>query len=332
MGCGLNVTLRHRVSYVFGRTFLFLLNLFPDRLSYGFAGALGRLFFRCSKRRQACALRMLHNAYPEQEDDQVLLDLARRATGNMFKIPLDLVRLTTAIRRGRLLEVVDLSQASPLIPPAPFLAITGHLGSWEVGAVAMAQITPEVHAVVKMFRNPLLNDFIFANRRLTGLHLYSRGGAGIAAMSAAMKRGCVGLQAVDQHQRKRGIQVPFFGELASTDRSGVSLALRGGYPILVGRCERVGVGFRFRLIFSEPFVPEATGDRLEDVRRTAAEVNSRLEEHILACPDQYLWIHDRYRQQQQKSYEPAATERPNRAEGSAAENVRGPVYARGRRD
>ena len=304
----MNVTLRHRVSYVFGRTFLFLLNLFPDRLSYGFAGALGRLFFRCSKRRQACALRMLHNAYPEQEDDQVLLDLARRATGNMFKIPLDLVRLTTVIRRGRMHEVVDMSQASPLIPPPPFLAITGHLGSWEVGAVTVAQITHEVHAVVKMFRNPLLNNWVFANRRLTGLHLYSRGG--LASMASAMRRGCVGLQAVDQHQRRRGIPVPFFGELASTERSGVSLALRGGYPILVGRCERVGVGFRFRLIFSEPFVPEATGNRLEDVRRAAAKVNSRLEEHILACPDQYLWIHDRYRLRQQSNHDPEATRRP----------------------
>ena len=274
-----------------------MLGLLPERLSYRIAGALGRLFFRCSKRRQTCALRTLHNAYPEQKDDRVLLDLARCATGNVFKVPLDLVRLTQVIRRGRLHEFVDTSQATPLMPPAPFLAITGHLGSWEVGAVAVAQVTHEVHAVVKMFRNPLMNAFVFANRRLAGLHLYSRGG-GIAAMSAAMRRGCAGLQAVDQHQRLRGIPVPFFGELASTERSGVSLALRGGYPILVGRCERGGAGFHFRLLFSEPFVPKVTGNRQEDVQRTAAEVNLRLEEHILACPDQYLWIHDRYRLRQ----------------------------------
>ena len=306
MGCGLNVSLRHRVHYVCARTFLFVLNLFPDRLSYALAGALGRLFFRCSRQRQACALRMLHNAYPEQKDDRVLLALARRATGNVFKVPLDLVRLTSTIRQGRLHEVVDMSQATPLIPLPPFLAITGHLGSWEVGAVAVAQVTHEVHAVVKMFRNPLLTKFVFTNRRLAGLHLYSRGG-GIAAMAAAMRRGCAALQAVDQHQRLRGIPVPFFGELASTERSGVSLALRGGHPILVGRCERVGVGFRFRLIFSEPFVPETTGNRQEDVRRAAAEVNRRLEEHILACPDQYLWIHDRYRLRDEKSHDAKTT-------------------------
>ncbi|MHC4481504.1 MAG: lysophospholipid acyltransferase family protein [Planctomycetota bacterium] len=294
------------MNYVCARTILYVLSLFPDWLSYRFAGALGRLFFRCSKRRQDCALRILHNAYPGQNDDRVLLDLARRSTGNLFKVSLDTVRLTTAIRRGRLHEVIDMSQARALIPPAPFLGVTGHLGSWEVGAVAMAQLTHEVHAIVRTFRNPLLTDFVFASRRLAGLHLHPRRG-GIAPLAAALRRGAVGVQAADQYQRLRGIQVPFFGELASTERGAVSLALRGGYPILVGRCERVGVGFRFRVVLSEPFVPEATGGHQEDVRRAAAEVNRRLEEHILACPDQYLWIHDRYRHRQQRSHDPEAT-------------------------
>ena len=105
----------------------------------------------------------------------------------------------------------------------------------------------------------------------------------------------------------RGVFVPFFGELASTERSGVTLALRHGCPIVVGRCERVGKRFRFRMVFSEAFHPEATGDREEDVRRAAAEVNRRLEEHILACPDQYVWIHDRYRKPRQRNDDRQAT-------------------------
>ena len=135
---------------------------------------------------------------------------------------------------------------------------------------------------------------IFPLARLAGLHLHPRRG-GLRELAATLRNGSVGLQAADQHQRMRAVRVPFFGELASTERSAVTLALRDGYPIVVGRCERVGPGFRFCPIFSEPFMPEVTGDRREDVRRAAAEVNRRLEEHILACPDQNLWIHDRYR-------------------------------------
>jgi KDO2-lipid IV(A) lauroyltransferase len=286
--------LRYRLEYYFARIVLFSVNLLPEFLSYRLADVSGRLFFRFSKRRRLLALRILRNAYPGQ-DDRTLLALGRRATGNMFKMPLDMVRVTTAIRRGRLAEVIDMSEAKLLVPPAPFIGMTGHVGSWETGAVAMAHLSHEAHAIVRTFRNPLLTRFVFDNRRLAGLHLHSHRG-GIRGMAAAVRRGCVVLQAADQRRRTRGVWVPFFGELASTDRSGVTLALRQGCPILVGRCERIGMGFRFRMVFSKPFHPEVTGDRAEDVRRAATEVNRRLEEHILACPDQYVWIHDRYRQ------------------------------------
>ena len=120
--------LKQRVVYILARLVLTAANLLPERVSYGLAGALGRLFFRCSKVRQAHALRILRNAYPDEKDDRVLLDLARRATGNVFKVPLDLARVTAAIRRGRILDFVDVSQVRHLVPPAPFVGIAGHLG------------------------------------------------------------------------------------------------------------------------------------------------------------------------------------------------------------
>ena len=45
------VTMRHRVVYLFARVGLLVTNALPERLAYGLAGGLGRLFFRCSKRR-----------------------------------------------------------------------------------------------------------------------------------------------------------------------------------------------------------------------------------------------------------------------------------------
>lgn len=293
------VTLRHRIEYALARILLFAVGLLPQRLSYGLAGATGRLYFRCSSRRRACALRFLRFAYPDETDDRVLLALARRATGQIFKIPLDMVGVTRAIRRGKLEKFLDLSQARSVMAPAPFMGITPHLGSWEMGAVSVAHLYGQAHVIVRTFRNPLLTEFIAENRRLAGLHLHPRRG-GVRGLAAAMRNGSVGLQAADQYQRMRAVRVPFFGEMASTERSSVTLALREGYPIVVGRCERVGPGFRFRVIFSDPFRPEVTGDHEEDVRRAAAEVNRRMEEHILACPDQYLWIHDRYRRSREE--------------------------------
>ena len=113
--------------------------------------------------------------------------------------------------------------------------------------------------------------------------------------------GGVGLQVVDQNQRLRGVFAPFFGRIASCERAAVSLALRRGYPIVVGAALRRGCGFRFDLVAAEPFSPQKTGDKQRDLLQAVSEVNRRLEQLIRRAPEQYLWIHDRYRTQPEAS-------------------------------
>ena len=66
-------------------------------------------------------------------------------------------------------------------------------------------------------------------------------------------------------------------------------------PLLLGAAIRCGRGFRFRFIAAEPFVLESTGDRNADLVAGVTRVNRVLEELIRQAPEQYLWIHDRYR-------------------------------------
>jgi len=89
--------------------------------------------------------------------------------------------------------------------------------------------------------------------------------------------------------------VPFFGRVASCERSAATLAVRRGYPLLVGCALRVGGRFRFRLVAGPPFVPERTGDVEADVLAAVRRINEHAEDLVRRFPDQYLWIHDRYR-------------------------------------
>ena len=75
----------------------------------------------------------------------------------------------------------------------------------------------------------------------------------------------------------------------------MSLALRHGYPMLVGGAVRVGRGFRFRMVVGPRITLERTGDRELDLRNAVEAVNRGLERMLTAYPEQYLWIHDRYR-------------------------------------
>jgi KDO2-lipid IV(A) lauroyltransferase len=285
------IGLRHRLVYWMARAATGFAAVVPDRVGYGVASVLGRIYFRCSPRRRGHAMRMLRNAFPGRSDAE-LAAIGARATGNLFKVPLDMAKATRVMARGDVLRFVDVTEAK--MPPPPFLGATPHLGSWEIAAVAVAAMTGNAHVVVRVFKNPLLERWLAGTRAKAGLTLHPRRG-GIRGLARALAQGSVGLQAVDQNQRLRGVFAPFFGELASTERSAVSLALRKRYPIVVGRCERVGPGFRFRLCFDAPFVPRQTGDKQRDLLAAVTEVNRRIERHVLACPEQYVWIHDRYR-------------------------------------
>jgi KDO2-lipid IV(A) lauroyltransferase len=288
------VRLRDRLVYIFGRAAIGLAARAPQWLGYAAAAAVGRLYCRCSPWRRECGLRFLRAAYPDRPAAE-LQRLARRATGNVFKVPIDMAKLTRLLARGGdVRSVVDAAPLDGLLPPAPFLAVTAHIGSWEMAAVTMAKRVGTAHSVARTFKNPLLQRWILQNRERGGLHVHPRRG-GVRQLAAGVAAGAVGLQVVDQHQRLRGVMAPFFGRLASCERAAATLALRRGYPIVVGGAIRIGGGFRFRMVAAPPFVPADTGNRVADLQRTVAQINERLEWLIRGAPEQYLWIHDRYR-------------------------------------
>ena len=288
------VTFGHRVTYGFVRSGIALASLLPERLAYGLAGWLGRCFFRFAPERRELALRMLRYAYPGRPEVE-LLRLARTATGNLFKVGVDLVMATRWIRRGRIRERIDFGEAPAILQrERAALGLTGHLGSWEMAGLAIAALGRETHAIAREFKNPLIQRFLVASRSRAGLNVHPRRG-GIRAVAMALKRGQVCLQVVDQNQRLRGVFVPFFGQLASTERAAGRLALRLRVPIYVGAAVRVGRGFRFRLVLGERIECAPSGDLEADVQTVMTQVNRALERLVLAWPEQYLWIHDRYR-------------------------------------
>ena len=281
-----------RVVFWAARAAIGLASRAPEFLGYGIAAALGRTYFRCSRRRRECALRFLRAAYPGLHERE-LLRIGRVATGEICKVPIDMAKLTRLLARGgSVREVVELDYE---LPKKPYLAVTAHLGSWEVAAATMAHAAGGAHAVARTFKNPLLQQWILHNRRSGGLHIHPRRG-GIRPLAQALREGGVGLQVVDQHQRVRGVVAPFFGQLASCERAASTLALRGGYPVVVGAAIRVGRGFRFRMVFAPLLVPQPTGDRDRDLLAFVTALNGRLEWMIRQAPEQYLWIHDRFRE------------------------------------
>jgi KDO2-lipid IV(A) lauroyltransferase len=124
------------------------------------------------------------------------------------------------------------------------------------------------------------------------VRLLSRKGAMEAAPAILKAGGVLGL-IIDQRTSGRALLAPFFGRPARCERAPAVLLKRQRVPIVVVSCLETGEPLRFVLEFHEVLQPEEWGRR--DVEAIVAHVNACLERRIRACPEQYVWIHDRYR-------------------------------------
>jgi lauroyl/myristoyl acyltransferase len=286
--------LRHRIVYGIARGGIFCLTLLPERVAYTAMGGVARLFLLIVRSRMRLGLDNARLALGADVGERELRRIVRLATANAFQNVLDMVWAIRLLRRGRLEERFDTSVIDRFDLEPPFIGCTGHGGGWEMAALMIASVHGECHAIGRTPKNPLIADFLRRQREAMGLVLHPRRG-GIRPVARALARGKVALQVVDQNQRLRGVFVPWFGRLASTERSAAALAVRRGYPVLVGMGVRLDGRFRFRLDLLPPFRAETTDDPEQDVLTAATRINAGLETLVRRHPEQYLWVHDRYR-------------------------------------
>jgi KDO2-lipid IV(A) lauroyltransferase len=174
------------------------------------------------------------------------------------------------------------------------LALTAHLGNWEVLSVAH-RITPyPLAVVVRPLDAGWLNPLAERLRLRTGVELIDKRKA-LRPILAALARGSmVGILLDQNAARSEGVFVPFFGRPASTSRSVALLALRTGAPVvpIFARRERDG---RHRVIVRAPLDVPEEGDREAMVTALTGRCTEVIETAIREAPEQWLWVHNRWR-------------------------------------
>lgn len=170
----------------------------------------------------------------------------------------------------------------------------GHLGNWEILALAAGQYGIDVAQIYRAPNNPLV-DRMVARRRgqaETGGELIPKGSVASRRALAALRRGAHLALLVDQ-KLNDGIAVPFFGRPAMTAPALARLALHFDCAVLPARVERLG-GAHFRLTIEPPLPLRRSGDRNADVAALMQKVNQTLERWIRERPEQWFWVHNRW--------------------------------------
>jgi KDO2-lipid IV(A) lauroyltransferase len=283
--------LRNLVEYVLALVLLKSLEWTP----IGAANTLGRyyahLLDRAVPRLRRVAHRNLNLAMPELDDDgrsaiidgvfrsiaRLLVSLARfpsiRAHNVDGWIRIEgTEHIAAALRRGR-----------------GVLFATAHLGNWELSAFAHGLVSGPMGILVRPLDNPLIDRLVERRRGLCGNRVIYKKDFARSILKALAANDKVGILIDQNASLDSGVFVDFFGVPACAGLGFAKIAAHSGASVIQAYALWIEDEGRYLLRFNPPV--DITGDASRDT----ATLHAGLEAAIRAHPDQWLWIHRRWK-------------------------------------
>jgi KDO2-lipid IV(A) lauroyltransferase len=175
------------------------------------------------------------------------------------------------------------------------ILVSPHLGNWEIGVFAYSAFREPLKYLARPLDNPLVEEMTVNLRTRFGNRPINKTNSVGKAIEILRGGGILGvLPDVNAHP-KEGVFVPFFDVEACTASGVAMLAMRTNAMIIPMCCvfdEKTG---KYKVIYGKMIESARTGDRHIDVIETTALYTFELEKFIRAYPEQWLWIHKRWK-------------------------------------
>lgn len=289
---------RHDLGYLGLRVILAGGRLAPLALARGLGAVAGRLATFLARSDRTRALANLELAFPERDDAwrrKVTRNCGRHLGVTFGEVAwLWSARPQAVLGRTRLggLDAV----AANLGPRRGVVLITAHCGNWEWMNLALGASGVPMSVAAREVYDPRLDEVARRLRGRFGGETILRGeGAGQKLVQALHRGRVVGLL-IDQEIDAPGAFVEFFGRPAWTPTGAATLALRTGSPVVAGFACRQDDG-RMEVSLSLVASPERAR-HVEDVAaQMTASLTALIEAQIRAHPEQWVWMHRRWRRQ-----------------------------------
>src|SRR5262249_44771693 len=110
----------------------------------------------------------------------------------------------------------------------------------------------------------------------------------------------------DQDAGPRGLFVNFFDRPASTFKSIALLSLEYQAPIVVVGAARIAQPMQYRFYFEDMILPEDYATRPDAAQAITQRYTDALERMVRRSPEQYFWLHRRWKHQPQRKTKKAA--------------------------
>jgi KDO2-lipid IV(A) lauroyltransferase len=184
------------------------------------------------------------------------------------------------------------------------LAITGHVGNWELLAATVAARGYGVSVVARRVNDERFDALITRFRGDQGMEILLRDAPDfLGQVRGALAQNRIVAILMDQDSRGAGVFVPFFGRPAHTPPGAAVLALRTRVPVVTVFIHRRPEGGH-RITFDH--VPIATGAGRGQITELTARFTAAIEAAIRRAPAEWVWWHERWRRQPVQDATPAA--------------------------
>ena len=286
----------------------------PEGVGHRMGARIGLAMRRISPRHWRIVMANLRLAFGDEKGEEELAEIGRECYRHLGKCLVEFFRMPAMsaeeMRRAAEFRGTEHLDAA-LAEGRGVILLTGHLGNWEMVGVRIAAEGYPLNVIARAQRDDRLTEYIRRTREVTGMRVLHRDQSVRQSLRALRRNELVGVL-LDQNAGDDGVFVDFFGRSASTAPGAAAFALRTGAVVVPTFGWRkpddshvVEIGEAVPLV--------KTGDRQKDILANTARYTKVIEEQIRAHPEQWFWLHKRWKSRPATSR--PATSRPPAAQG-----------------
>lgn len=284
-------------AYLLLRCAITLIQAAPVSLCARGAELLGWLFGSVLGFRRKLVDENVQIALPDASAEE-RREIARRMWKHLFLMVVEIAHAQRKVHRETwrtYCHVPEIKRiVSVMLQDRPKVIISGHYSNFEFGGYLLGLFGFPSHTVARTLDNAYVDKYVNDFRGRTGQHILPKQGSRDTIEAVLGAGGTLALLG-DQAAGDKACWVNFFGKPASTHKAVALFTLGYDALTMVMGTRRTGGPLRFEIDLAGCTDPLEEGFKLGSVPALAAWYTRGLEDIILKSPDQYWWVHRRWK-------------------------------------
>ena len=284
------------IAYITVRALNFIAGFVPINASLWLGRQIGRMAFFFNRKRRLIAYANLKAAFAKEKSPKELKAITRRVYQNLVQTFVEIINLTKINRRyvDSYVEVVNMDRIRNAAKSGRgTILLTGHFGDWELSSLVSSVEGFPIMVLAREQKMKRMNELLNRLRESNGCKVIRKGMSTKNILRALYEKNIVGILS-DQDAGKNGVFVDLFGRPVSCHSGPFEIAQRTNSLVLPNFIVRTK-GACHKLFLEDYIDLKDLSSSKEDIRQGLQVFTKLLESYIRKYPDQWLWLHKRWK-------------------------------------